>query len=207
MYEYIDECMYMKNDKTRRKFNNLRLYLMRSDEKDPEVIEKKVKKTFDFLEKDDMRYFLLLIAFLENKGLNLEGFSINVFLEEYNQTVLFVYKNEVERKRMRYTEAITAIANSAEYGVMPLMSETAMKLQKNNTRNWTQQFEEIAVDMERAATVQDMKNRDIKKIRWVTAGDDRVCSECRELNGKIFPISKIPPRPHRGCRCTFESVK
>ena len=57
MYEYIDECMYIKNDKTRRKFNNLRLYLMRSDEKDPEVIEKKVKKTFDFLEKDDMRYF------------------------------------------------------------------------------------------------------------------------------------------------------
>lgn len=207
MYEFIDEVGRDKNDRTRKKFNNLRLGLMKNEEKDPVKIRKKVDRMFLFLEKDDMKYFLLLIAFLEEKGMDLTGFLIEMFLEEYNATLLFVYKNEVERKKMRYAEAITAIANSTENGIMPLLSDTSMQLQKWNTKNWSSQFEEVAVDMERAATVYDMEKRGVKKIMWVTKGDERVCSECRELNGRIFPVGKLPPRPHRGCRCTFKEVK
>ena len=50
----------------------------------------------------------------------------------------------------------------------------------------------------------------VKKV-WVTAGDDRVCSTCRELDGKEFEINEILPTSnlweqesggaHPNCRC------
>lgn len=43
------------------------------------------------------------------------------------------------------------------------------------------------------------------KAEWVTAGDDRVCPECHEMEGKVFSIEEaaglIPLHPN--CRCTW----
>lgn len=40
---------------------------------------------------------------------------------------------------------------------------------------------------------------------WATAGDDRVCSRCEEMEGKVFSVAKshglIPLHPN--CRCTW----
>ena len=42
----------------------------------------------------------------------------------------------------------------------------------------------------------------VKRIVWVTAGDERTCPQCGPLDGKEFPIDEIPPFPHPQCRCT-----
>ena len=47
----------------------------------------------------------------------------------------------------------------------------------------------------------------VKRVRWVTAGDEKVCETCRERNGKIYSINSIPPKPHRRCRCVYEPMR
>ena len=43
----------------------------------------------------------------------------------------------------------------------------------------------------------------VKRIVWVTAGDERTCPECGPLDGKEFFIDQAPPLPrHAQCRCT-----
>lgn len=45
---------------------------------------------------------------------------------------------------------------------------------------------------------------------WLTEKDDRVCSRCKEMLGKIYALSEKPaPAPplHPHCRCTVEVMK
>lgn len=42
----------------------------------------------------------------------------------------------------------------------------------------------------------------VKRVVWVTAGDERTCPECGPLDGKEFPIDQIPSMPHPQCRCS-----
>jgi SPP1 gp7 family putative phage head morphogenesis protein len=45
---------------------------------------------------------------------------------------------------------------------------------------------------------------DVKRVRWLTALDERVCRICGPLHGKVFPIDNIPfggPPAHPRCRC------
>jgi len=42
----------------------------------------------------------------------------------------------------------------------------------------------------------------VTKVEWMAVGDERECPVCRELDGKIFPIDKVPNIPaHPHCRC------
>ncbi len=47
----------------------------------------------------------------------------------------------------------------------------------------------------------------VEYVKWLACGDDRTCSACQDLNGKIFPIDEVPEAPlHPGCRCTYTPV-
>ena len=47
----------------------------------------------------------------------------------------------------------------------------------------------------------------IKKVRWHTAYDERVCSECGGLDGLEFSLNDVPGPPrHSGCRCSLEAI-
>lgn len=44
----------------------------------------------------------------------------------------------------------------------------------------------------------------VKRVRWLTAEDERVCDTCGPLHGRIFPIDEIPfggAPAHPRCRC------
>jgi len=44
----------------------------------------------------------------------------------------------------------------------------------------------------------------IKNVEWLTAGDERVCDDCMDLDGRVFPINNMPMIPlHIACRCTI----
>ena len=46
----------------------------------------------------------------------------------------------------------------------------------------------------------------IKKVKWLTAQDERTCPVCRPLDGRVFGIDEAegPPK-HPGCRCNVLS--
>jgi SPP1 gp7 family putative phage head morphogenesis protein len=47
------------------------------------------------------------------------------------------------------------------------------------------------------------KRTGIQQVEWLSAGDERVCSDCMDLDGKKFPIDNAPLLPlHVFCRCT-----
>lgn len=51
------------------------------------------------------------------------------------------------------------------------------------------------------------KKSDVQYVKWLAAGDERTCPDCKDLDGKIFPIDEVPPCPkHPSCRCTWTPV-
>jgi len=47
----------------------------------------------------------------------------------------------------------------------------------------------------------------VKKVKWITAHDERTCPECAPLDGRVFRIENAPgPPKHANCRCTVVSV-
>ena len=47
---------------------------------------------------------------------------------------------------------------------------------------------------------------EIKQVEFLSAGDNRVCSECLDYDGNKYPIDNAPLIPiHTACRCTYIS--
>jgi len=42
----------------------------------------------------------------------------------------------------------------------------------------------------------------VKKVKWITAHDERTCPECAPKDGKVFNLEDDPGVLHPGCRCT-----
>lgn len=124
---------------------------------------------------------------------------VDGILGEYNPVTGYLYYPEADRKRSRLVEAlITAmvINSRADY-------HKELRKFANLWHTQTLQYGETMVDKTRVNT---FKKNGITKIRWITQGDEKVCKECRERNGVIYAIDKIPPKPHYRCRCWYEPI-
>ena len=116
-----------------------------------------------------------------------------LFLAGYNPVTEFVYDNEVERKQDRFAETMMASANKL------LAIKRAMSL-------WLRQTSQYLILVEDEAVLRAYKHMGIKRVRWFTQVDERRCPECAARHGKIYRIDRVPPKPHRNCRCYFEPV-
>ena len=115
-------------------------------------------------------------------------------LEDYDALTLYSFVNEVERKKQRTAESILAAQDkTAEV-------EKALRL-------WTLQVSQYADNSVLYATLDGYEKAGIKKVKWVSEKDSKVCNICNELDGKIFDIDKVPQIPHWRCRCILEPVK
>lgn len=112
----------------------------------------------------------------------------------YNPVTKYVYKNELERKRARFAEGVIASDTPRE----------EIELAKRLLVALNRQFED---DVTFDTVVKAYEDDGVEEVRWVTAVDDRRCKECASRHHKIYPIHKIPPKPHRYCRCYVEKVK
>lgn len=126
----------------------------------------------------------------ESSEIDASGFVLALMLE-YNPVTKYIYKNEVDRKRARFAEGV--ISSDKPREEIELAKRLLLALNK-----------QFAEDATFAAVVQAYKDDGVKKVRWVTAEDDKRCKECKSRHGKIYPIDKIPPKPHRYCRCYVE---
>lgn len=114
-----------------------------------------------------------------------------LILGGYDVVTQYVYSHEVDRKRARFAESVIASGNQ----MLPFQ-------RANNL--WYRQTEQYAVTIEDKATIKAYKDNGVKKVRWVTEKDSKVCSICKERSGKIYDIDDIPPKPHINCRCYVE---
>ena len=117
-------------------------------------------------------------------------------LNNPNPVVHYAFQAELIRKRDRAKEAIIAV---------PTKAQKQLELEKN-VRYVIQQagfFMDITED---EADLMALKNADIKKVRWVIYGDDRVCETCQELDGTVWDVDNVPNKPHPRCRCYLRPV-
>lgn len=116
------------------------------------------------------------------------------YLEETDPVTLYKFFPEVGRKKQRLIEALAAT--------------TKRKTEIDKAlRYWTLQSSQYAIDITDAATLKAYKDAGIKKVRWVTEDDDRVCKTCGPRHNKVYDIDKVPSKPHFNCRCMLLPVK
>ena len=115
-------------------------------------------------------------------------------LEDYDPTTLYQFLPEAERKKQRLVEALIASHDSGQE------IERALRL-------WTRQIASYADRSVIDGTVGGYKEAGVEMVRWVAVEDEKTCPECKKLDGQVFSISEIPPRPHYHCRCVLEPVK
>ena len=117
-----------------------------------------------------------------------------LFLLGYNPVTEYVYENEVIRKRERFAESMISSANKLA------AIKTAMSL-------WLRQTGQYLVLVEDAAVLEAYKTIGVKRVRWVTQKDEKTCPTCSPRNGRVYPITNVPPKPHRNCRCYLVPVE
>lgn len=191
-YEFADKAIRDMNRRNLRAFDGIKT--LKFDELN---VMKYVTKVYeDAVKLAKKRYLqIALEAYRLAKGKKkIDRDWILDMLEEYDPVTMYLYEPEAERKKDRTVEAVLSSPNKIE------AVDKALKL-------WTLQNTHYAEKSVDKATLQAFEDNGIEKVRWVTAEDEKVCEECRKRDGKIYPIDKLPPKPHYRCRCTYEPVK
>ena len=109
----------------------------------------------------------------------------------YDPVTKYVYENEVDRKRARFVEGV-------------LGSPSPLEEIKLAERLWVSMNKVFADEVTFQTMLQAYRDQGVKKVRWVTSEDERRCPTCGSMHGKIYSIDKVPPKPHRNCRCWVE---
>lgn len=122
-----------------------------------------------------------------------EDYIIEI-LDDYDPVTLYQFMPEIERKKQRLVEALIAAHNKN------VEIDKALKY-------LTLQLSQYADKAELESTLKAYEDAGVAKVRWITMEDERVCVTCNSLDGKVFSIEKVPPRPHYRCRCELEPTK
>jgi SPP1 gp7 family putative phage head morphogenesis protein len=156
---------------------------------------KKSKKLYEWLDKVTREAFLMMAKLIYNDEANEDGDLAEAWLsgvlDEYDPVTKYVYSNEWERKRQMFAEGVIA-------------SETVKD--KNYERNKSMRYlarqaTQYTITIADKAQLEAFKANGVRKVRWDSENDTRVCEECHSRHGKVYAIYKIPPKPHYGCRC------
>ena len=115
-------------------------------------------------------------------------------LTAYSAVSKVVYNNEVDRKRGYTAEGI----NSSTAKV------TEFRRGLHYWADFTGQFADEITD---EVTLKAYRDAGVKKVEWHTVLDGKECETCKERDGKIYPISAVPPKTHKRCRCWLEAVR
>lgn len=189
MYEHTDKIIKYLNKRFIRIFNKAK-NLTSFDELN---VIKYSREMYDELEQITEKAFLLLARkvyreYSESQVTDIVPAWLLGVLKEYNPVTKYVYLHEVDRKRSRFAESLIA-------------SDTKAKEVDTALRYWSAMVTQYAIEVTDAAVKQAYIDDGVKKVKWITMEDERRCSECEKRDGKVYDITKVPPKPHIGCRC------
>lgn len=114
-------------------------------------------------------------------------------LEDYDAVTHYRFDTEVDRKKQRLAEAILS------------QNDKVAEVDKA-LRLFSQQLAQYADNSVIRATLDGYRDAGVKKVRWETEDDERVCRTCGKRNGKVYAIDRVPPAPHWRCRCQLWPV-
>ena len=116
---------------------------------------------------------------------------LDQFLREFDPVTKYVFLHEYDRKRARTFELIACSQKKSD-----LQKELKQAMYQLSV-----QTKQAADEVTDAATLKAYVDSGVQYVRWVSEIDNRVCTECYKRNGKIYPIDKVPKKPHVRCRC------
>ena len=210
-YDLTDLLIAILTTELRKEVN--RLDVIGFDELSGSRITRLTREMIDRLLKSNKREYIKIVQEatreatedLEALGvatatmISADGKFVDKVLKEYNPVTGYLYNAEADRKRARLAEAlITAllIKSRADY-------HKELRKFANLWHTQTLQYGETMVDKARVDT---FKKNGIRRVMWKAEEDNKTCSECKERDGKIYPITAIPVKPHYNCRCWIEPL-
>ena len=211
MYRLADKLLEQLKKLIRREFNRLGIFGF--DELNAPRVTSETTSLFNRLKAENKKRFLEVAkrAYLDAVALGVaagyrdpgEG-KINDawvvgFLGAYNFVSGYLYESEAERKRLRLSEQMLT---AREYLNRTMYNDSL----RRSANLWWTQTSHYMLDAVDTATLDGYRDSGVEKVMWNTNIDGRECSVCRERNGKIYSIDKVPPKAHRNCRCYLTPV-
>lgn len=128
------------------------------------------------------------------KPLPIDDVWLLAVLAKANPVTRYQYMPEADRKRLRLAEGLNTARSLLN---RPLYHEELRKF----ANLWYTQTNQYMIDTVDEATMDTYEAAGVKYAMWVTQRDGKVCTECRERDGVVYPIKNFPPKPHYNCRC------
>lgn len=211
MYRLADKLLEQLKKLIRREFNRLGIFGF--DELNAPRVTTETTELFDRLLRENKKQYLKVAqkAYTDAVALAVAaGYSevsankINEawlvgLLTAYNFVSGYLYESEAERKRLRLAEQMMT---AKEYQSRTQYNDSI----RRSANLWWTQTAHYMLDAVDQATIEGYRDSGVEKVKWNTNIDGRECKTCRERNGKVYPISNIPPKAHRNCRCYFTPV-
>lgn len=159
---------------------------------------KQSKKLYSWLEKVTKESYLMLANIVYSnfaeEGEELTEVWLSGILEAYDPVTRYVFDNEWERKRQLFVEGMIA-------------SKDKKLESKLSAARLAKQSVQYTITVADEAQLEAYRKNGVKKVRWLSERDSRVCDVCASRDGNVYPINAIPPKPHYNCRCRFEPVE
>lgn len=193
-YSYTDKVMEIYLTEVVRLFASARIRLSHATAKQVQRISREL---FEKLDSRARLYFGKIADhyYREMCGKHkLPDDWLDDFLLEYDPLTKYVYTNEVDRRAARFIEAVIATDGNPE--------EVNSKM-----RDWSRTARQYGDRVTDESVYAGMKKAGVTEVMWIATLDGKVCSDCRELHGKIFKLRNLPDKPHPNCRCTIRAVK
>ena len=206
MYRLADKLLEQLKKLIRREFN--RLGIIGFDELNASRVSIETTELFDRLMRENERMYLqvakkayadavkaaVAAGYIDSGENRISQAWVVALLGAYNFVSGYLYESEAERKRLRLAEQMMT---SREYLNRTLYNDSV----RRSANLWWTQASHYMLEAVDNATLDGYKDSGVGKVMWHTNIDGRECSVCRERNGKIYPITDVPPKAHRNCRC------
>lgn len=211
MYRLADKLLEQLKKLIRREFNRLGIFGF--DELNAPRVTQETTSLFDRLKRENQKRFLevakkayldavaLAVAagYIDSDTNRIDDAWVLGLLTSYNFVSGYLYESEADRKRLRLAEQMMT---AREYQNRVLYNDSL----RRSANLWWTQTSHYMLDAVDQATLDGYKDSGVKKVKWNTNIDGRECKVCRERNGSIYDIDKIPPKAHRNCRCYITPV-
>lgn len=202
MYRSLGKLLPKLKKKIRNEYNFLSLKSF--DELNVITVKDQTEKLYERLLEFNKREYIKLIKGAKEYALELMNTKKDVDIDEedfleyiltsYNNVTGYLYKREANRKRLRLAEEIL----TAKEFLSRKRFEDSLRRSANL---WFTQSLQYGIEVEDKTCLEVFKKLGVKKVKWITEKDGKVCVECKNLNGKTFDIDKVPSKVHYNCRC------
>lgn len=211
MYRMADKLLEQLKKLVRREFNRLGIFGF--DELNVHRVTKETTELFERLMAENLKRYLqaakkastdakvrVIAAGYDDREIEIPDEAwVKAFLASYNFVSGYLYEQEAERKRLRLAEQMLT---AKEYQSRTQYNDSI----RRSANLWWMQTAHYMLDAVDEATLNTYDKMGVKQVEWHTNMDGKECKTCRERHGKIYSIDKVPPKPHRNCRCRLAPV-